>query len=75
MRKNPRGVHHEQWMHTQGCRRWFKAQRDTVSYEIQGYETFERPLLSMGSDANAQSQSQSQTQGKAGSNAQEGTAS
>jgi sarcosine oxidase subunit delta len=67
-------------MHTQGCRRWFKAQRDTVSYEIQGYETFERPLLSMdGTDVNApgqtQSQTQSQTQGKAGSNAQEGTAS
>jgi sarcosine oxidase subunit delta len=80
MRKNPRGVHREQWMHTQGCRRWFKAQRDTVSYEIQGYETFERPLLSMdGTDVNApgqtQSQTQSQTQGKAGSNAQEGTAS
>jgi sarcosine oxidase, subunit delta len=79
MRKNPRGVHHEQWLHTQGCRRWFKAQRDTVSYEIQGYETFERPLLSMGGDASApgqtQSQTQSQSQGKAGSNAQEGTAS
>ncbi|MFL9961800.1 sarcosine oxidase subunit delta [Paraburkholderia sediminicola] len=79
MRRNPRGVHREQWMHTQGCRRWFKAQRDTVSYEIQGYETFERPLLPMGGDASApgqtQSQTQSQTQGKAGSNAQEGTAS
>ncbi len=43
MRKNPRGVHREQWLHTQGCRRWFKATRDTVSYDIQGYETFGAP--------------------------------
>ncbi|QCP53344.1 sarcosine oxidase subunit delta [Trinickia violacea] len=40
MRKNPRGVHREQWLHTQGCRRWFMATRDTVSYEIQGYQRF-----------------------------------
>src|SRR5580658_4480502 len=26
MRKNPRGVHREQWLHTQGCRRWFISQ-------------------------------------------------
>jgi sarcosine oxidase subunit delta len=52
-------VHREQWLHTQGCRRWFMAQRDTVSYEIQGYETFERPLLSMDSnDAKAQAKAQ-----------------
>ena len=43
MRKNPRGVHHEQWHHAHGCRRWFKAQRDTVSYEFQGYQTFAGP--------------------------------
>ena len=47
MRKNPRGMHHEQWLHTQGCRRWFKAQRDTVTYAFQGYETFDRPLAVM----------------------------
>ncbi|WP_164707886.1 sarcosine oxidase subunit delta [Paraburkholderia phosphatilytica] len=40
MRKNPRGVHREQWLHTQGCRRWFMATRDTVTYQIHGYETF-----------------------------------
>ncbi|HTH59112.1 MAG TPA: sarcosine oxidase subunit delta, partial [Paraburkholderia sp.] len=50
---NPRGVHREQWLHTQGCRRWFKAQRDTVSYAFQGYQTFERPLLSLDSDTGA----------------------
>ncbi len=47
MRKNPRGAHREQWMHAQGCRRWFMAQRDTVSYEFQGYDTFARPLAVM----------------------------
>lgn len=40
MRSNSRGVHREQWLHTQGCRRWFMATRDTVTYAFQGYETF-----------------------------------
>jgi len=34
MSKNPLGSHLEQWCHTAGCRRWFNAQRDTVSYEF-----------------------------------------
>jgi sarcosine oxidase subunit delta len=34
MRKNPRGRHLEQWVHTYGCRRWFNAERDTVTYQI-----------------------------------------
>ncbi|WJF91546.1 sarcosine oxidase subunit delta [Paraburkholderia bonniea] len=41
MRDNPRGVHREQWLHAQGCRRWFKATRDTVTYEFLAYETFQ----------------------------------
>ena len=39
MRENKRGLHKEQWLHTQGCRRWFKATRDTVTYDIKGYES------------------------------------
>ena len=34
MSKNPRGPHLEQWCHTAGCRRWFNARRDTVTYEF-----------------------------------------
>jgi len=34
MRKNPKGMHHEQWRHTHGCGRWFNTLRDTVSYRI-----------------------------------------
>ncbi len=33
-RKNTKGAHLEQWCHSAGCRRWFNACRDTVSYEI-----------------------------------------
>jgi sarcosine oxidase subunit delta len=33
-RKNPRGIHHEMWHHTAGCRRYFNVTRDTLSYEI-----------------------------------------
>lgn len=40
MRKNPRGIQHEQWLHAHGCRRWFKATRDTVSYQFLDYEEF-----------------------------------
>ena len=31
MRKNPKGLHHEQWNHAAGCRRWFNALRDTTT--------------------------------------------
>ncbi len=37
-RKNSRGLHHEMWCHSSGCRRYFTAVRDTVTYEI--IETF-----------------------------------
>lgn len=33
-RTNPKGLHREQWCHSHGCRRWFNAERDTVSYQI-----------------------------------------
>ncbi len=35
-RANPKGFHHERWMHVQGCRRWFNLMRHTVSNEIAG---------------------------------------
>jgi len=35
MRKNPKGVHHEQWRHSSGCGRWFNALRDTVNYRFE----------------------------------------
>jgi sarcosine oxidase subunit delta len=34
MRRNPRGAHKEMWNHSQGCRRWFGVERDTVTYKI-----------------------------------------
>ncbi|MCP4333180.1 MAG: sarcosine oxidase subunit delta [Gammaproteobacteria bacterium] len=36
MRSNPKGMHREQWLHAAGCRRYFNAERDTVSYRIGG---------------------------------------
>ena len=33
-RANPKGPMAERWLHSAGCRRWFNAVRDTVSYEI-----------------------------------------
>lgn len=33
-RRNPRGTHHEQWLHVAGCRKYFNVTRNTVSYRI-----------------------------------------
>lgn len=33
-RTNPKGLHKEMWCHSSGCRRWFNAVRDTVTYQI-----------------------------------------
>ena len=42
-RKNPKGVHHERWMHAFGCRRFFNMARDTVSGKIHGTYDFQSP--------------------------------
>ena len=34
MRRNPKGLHHEQWRHASGCGKWFNALRDTVTYRF-----------------------------------------
>ena len=34
MRKNPKGIHFERWMHAKGCRRYFNVARHTVTHEI-----------------------------------------
>lgn len=39
-RKNPKGVHAEQWVHTAGCRQWFRARRDTVTYQFESTYPF-----------------------------------
>ncbi|MFH8252554.1 sarcosine oxidase subunit delta [Microbacterium sp. B2969] len=33
-RGNTKGVFAERWVHSAGCRRWFNALRDTVSYRF-----------------------------------------
>jgi heterotetrameric sarcosine oxidase delta subunit len=34
VRANTKGPLHERWVHTQGCRRWFDAVRDTSTNEF-----------------------------------------
>lgn len=33
-RDNPKGVHHERWLHAGGCGTWFNIARHTVTHEI-----------------------------------------
>ena len=43
-RDNPRGIHHELWVHAVGCRKFFNITRNTVSYAIlETYKMGERP--------------------------------
>ena len=45
-RKNPRGLHHELWVHSAGCRKFFNVTRDTVTYEIREvYKVGEQPSV------------------------------
>ncbi len=43
-RKNTRGLHAELWYHAAGCRRFFNALRDTVTYEIMATASIGEPL-------------------------------
>lgn len=48
MRRNPKGVHLERWVHRLGCRRWFNLARNTVSHEILAvYKMGEPPPASL----------------------------
>ncbi len=48
-RRNTKGLFRERWMHTAGCRRWFNAVRDTVSYRVVAtYRMGETPIGSGG---------------------------
>jgi methylglutamate dehydrogenase subunit B len=34
LRDNPKGPHDELWLHSGGCRSWFKLRRDTSTHDI-----------------------------------------
>ncbi|MCY1444408.1 sarcosine oxidase, delta subunit family [compost metagenome] len=45
-RDNPRGLHHELWVHATGCRKYFNVTRHTVTYEIlETYKIGEKPSV------------------------------
>lgn len=45
-RKNPRGIHHELWHHSIGCRKFFNITRNTQTYEIlETYKSGEQPSI------------------------------
>ncbi|MCJ8339332.1 MAG: sarcosine oxidase subunit delta family protein [Pseudomonadales bacterium] len=45
-RTNPRGIHHELWVHSVGCRKFFNMTRDTQNYEIlEVYKIGEKPSI------------------------------
>lgn len=51
-RDNVKGLFAERWSHSGGCRRWFNAVRDTVTYEFRAVYrmTDPRPLVRGDSD-------------------------
>ena len=40
LRDNPRCPHDERWLHSAGCRQWFRVRRDTRTHEIVATEPF-----------------------------------
>ncbi|MDN3523353.1 sarcosine oxidase subunit delta [Halomonas ramblicola] len=51
-RDNPRGIHHELWVHAVGCRKFFNVTRNTVTYEIlETYKMGEQPTITAASQA------------------------
>ena len=42
-RDNPKGDFAERWYHSAGCRRWFNAIRDTVTYRFASTYTGDKP--------------------------------
>lgn len=52
-RKNPRGLHHEMWLHAAGCRKYFNMTRNTVTYQImETYKMGEQPSITANVSAN-----------------------
>jgi sarcosine oxidase subunit delta len=43
-RSNVKGFHREMWLHAAGCRQWFYAIRNTVSYEFTAFYRVGDPL-------------------------------
>ena len=51
-RDNLKGPHAERWVHSYGCRRWFRVLRDTATHEIASVHRLEAgPGTGPGSEA------------------------
>lgn len=60
-RDNPRGIHHELWVHALGCRKFFNITRNSASYEIfETYRMGENPQVTAQSLADKEKQSGAQ---------------
>ena len=44
LRDNPRGPHDELWLHSAGCRSFFKVRRDTRTHDILASAPLDQPL-------------------------------
>ncbi len=44
VRDNPCGPHDELWLHSAGCRSWFKVRRDTRTHDILGSARIDEAL-------------------------------
>ena len=51
VRSNPKGLFHERWSHSAGCRQWFTLVRDTVTHEIAPRELRPREIQLPGASA------------------------
>lgn len=53
-RDNDRGLYAERWSHSAGCRKWFNAVRDTLTYDFTAIYPIGSPRPDTGAEATAQ---------------------
>ncbi len=49
-RRNTKGIHHERWVHSHGCRRWFNVARNTITDHIYATYRPDQPKPEIGND-------------------------
>ena len=64
-RKNPRGIHHELWHHSIGCRKFFNITRNTQTYEIlETYKSGTQPTITAETESKSKNKSTNNTPSK-----------
>ncbi len=60
-RDNPRGLHHEFWHHSSGCRAWIQVERNTLTHVIKSSRPMEKSISGYSAQWDSHSATQSES--------------